>query len=173
MFAYGKLALEGCAFYLRSGKRLAAKASEIVVQFKRPPEILFGKDSKYSVSPNLLVIRIQPNEGITLYLNSKTPGLETKLQPIELAFGYETTFGSNTPEAYERLILDALNGDGTLFIRGDEAETSWDLLTPVLDFWQEKGKSGLENYAAGTWGPLEADKLLLSRGHEWLTSMSL
>ena len=85
-------------FYLRSGKRLAAKASEIVVQFKRPPEILFGKDSKYSVSPNLLVIRIQPNEGITLYLNSKTPGLETKLQPIELAFGYGLLLGR--PRSY-------------------------------------------------------------------------
>ena len=160
---------KGVPFYLRSGKRLAMKASEIVVQFKRPPEILFGKDAKYALSPNLLVIRIQPNEGITLYLNSKTPGLETRLQPIELAFGYETTFGSNTPEAYERLILDALNGDGTLFIRGDEAETSWGLLSPVLDYWQNQKSKGLESYAAGTWGPISADKLLLSRGHEWLT----
>lgn len=160
---------KGVPFYLRSGKRLAMKASEIVVQFKRPPEILFGKDAKYALSPNLLVIRIQPNEGITLYLNSKTPGLETRLQPIELAFGYETTFGSNTPEAYERLILDALNGDGTLFIRGDEAETSWGLLSPVLDYWQDQRSKGLESYAAGTWGPISANKLLLSRGHEWLT----
>ncbi len=160
---------KGVPFYLRSGKRLAIKASEIVVQFKRPPEILFGKDAQYALSPNLLVIRIQPNEGITLYLNSKTPGLETRLQPIELAFGYETTFGSNTPEAYERLILDALNGDGTLFIRGDEAETSWGLLSPVLDYWQDQRSKGLESYAAGTWGPISADKLLLSRGHEWLT----
>ena len=77
------------------------------------------------------MIRIQPNEGVTLFLNSKVPGLETKLQPIRLSFGYDTTFGSNTPEAYERLILDALNGDGTLFIRGDEAETSWGLLSPL------------------------------------------
>ena len=84
------------------------------------------------------VIRIQPNEGVTLFLNSKVPGLETQLQPIRLSFGYDTTFGSNTPEAYERLILDALNGDGTLFIRGDEAETSWGLLSPLLDFWSEK-----------------------------------
>ncbi len=160
---------KGVPFYLRSGKRLASKASEIVVQFKRPPEILFGLDERFSLSPNLLVIRIQPNEGITLYLNSKTPGLETKLQPIELAFGYETTFGSNTPEAYERLILDSLNGDGTLFIRGDEAETSWELISPILDYWQENGRKGLENYSSGTWGPLAADKLLLSRGHEWLT----
>ena len=116
-----------------------------------------------------MVIRIQPNEGITLYLNSKTPGLETKLQPIQLSFGYETTFGSNTPEAYERLILDALNGDGTLFIRGDEAEISWRLLTPVLDFWNEQGSRDLEKYASGTWGPIAAEKMLLARGHEWIT----
>ena len=160
---------KGVPFYIRSGKRLAMKASEIVVQFTRPPAILFGQDSRLKVSPNLLVIRIQPNEGVTLYLNSKTPGLETKLQPIKLAFGYETTFGSNTPEAYERLILDSLNGDGTLFIRGDEAETSWGLLTPVLDYWNNQGREGLENYASGTWGPLAADKLLLRSGHEWIT----
>ena len=160
---------KGVPFYLRSGKRLAMKASEIVVQFTRPPAILFGQDSRLKVSPNLLVIRIQPDEGVTLYLNSKTPGLETKLQPIRLAFGYETTFGSDTPEAYERLILDALNGDGTLFIRGDEAETSWGLLTPVLDFWNNQKSEGLASYASGTWGPLEADKLLIDGGHEWIT----
>ena len=153
-------------------KRLAMKASEIVVQFTRPPAILFGQDSRFRVSPNLLVIRIQPNEGVTLYLNSKTPGLETKLQPIKLEFGYETTFGSDTPEAYERLILDALNGDGTLFIRGDEAETSWGLLTPVLEHWDLQRSHGLESYASGTWGPLEADKLLLESGHEWITGKS-
>jgi glucose-6-phosphate 1-dehydrogenase len=160
---------KGVPFYIRSGKRLAMKASEIVVQFARPPAILFGEGKRFNVAPNLLVIRIQPNEGITLYLNSKTPGLETKLQPIKLAFGYETTFGSNTPEAYERLILDALNGDGTLFIRGDEAETSWSLLSPVLDYWANQGTRGLETYSAGTWGPLAADKLLLTNGHEWIT----
>jgi len=160
---------KGVPFYLRSGKRLAGKASEIAVQFKRPPGILFGEDERFSLAPNLLVIRIQPNEGVTLYLNSKTPGLETKLQPIELSFGYETTFGSNTPEAYERLILDALNGDGTLFIRGDEAEISWGLLSPILDYWNEQKTNGLETYSAGTWGPVGADKLLLARGHEWIT----
>ena len=161
---------KGVPFYIRSGKRLARKVSEIVVQFPRPPAILFGHDSRQPLSPNLLTIRIQPNEGVGLSLNSKTPGLETKLQPVNLSFGYETTFGSNTPEAYERLILDALAGDGTLFIRGDEAENSWALLTPVLDYWQSMGNQGLEEYAAGSWGPLAADKLLLQRGHEWITN---
>lgn len=160
---------KGVPFYIRSGKRLRQKVSEIVVQFTRPPAILFGKNSKQPLSPNLLTIRIQPDEGVSLSLNSKTPGLETKLQPVNLSFGYDTTFGSNTPEAYERLILDAMAGDGTLFIRGDEAEQSWGLLSPVLDSWQALGKQGLESYSAGTWGPLAADKLLLNRGHEWIT----
>jgi len=160
---------KGVPFYIRSGKRLKQKVSELVVQFTRPPAILFGKNSKQPLSPNLLTIRIQPDEGVSLSLNSKTPGLETKLQPVNLSFGYDTTFGSNTPEAYERLILDAMAGDGTLFIRGDEAEQSWGLLSPVLDSWQVLGKQGLESYSAGTWGPLAADKLLLNRGHEWIT----
>ncbi len=160
---------KGVPFYIRSGKRLARKVSEIVVQFTRAPAILFGHEGRQPLSPNLLTIRIQPNEGVSLSLNSKTPGLETKLQPVNLSFGYDTTFGSNTPEAYERLILDAMTGDGTLFIRGDEAEHSWSLLSPVLEGWQSMGNDGLEKYAAGTWGPLAADKLLLHRGHEWIT----
>ncbi|MEK9772265.1 MAG: glucose-6-phosphate dehydrogenase [Opitutae bacterium] len=161
---------KGVPFYIRSGKRLKQKASEIVVQFTRPPAILFGENSSRPLSPNLLTIRIQPDEGVSLSLNSKTPGLETKLQPVNLSFGYHTTFGSNTPEAYERLILDSMAGDGTLFIRGDEAEQSWSLLSPVLETWQTMGGHGLEKYAAGTWGPLAADKLLLQRGHEWITN---
>ena len=161
---------KGVPFYIRSGKRLKQKISEIVVQFTRPPAILFGQKSQQPLSPNLLTIRIQPNEGVSLSLNSKRPGLETKLQPVNLSFGYDTTFGSNTPEAYERLILDAMVGDGTLFIRGDEAEQSWGLLSPVIDSWQNMGQEGLEKYAAGTWGPLAADKMLLNRGHEWITN---
>ena len=161
---------KGVPFYIRSGKRLKEKISEIVVQFTRPPPILFGQNTRQPLSPNLLRIRIQPDEGVSLSLNSKIPGLETKLQPINLSFGYDTTFGSNTPEAYERLILDAMLGDGTLFIRGDEAEHSWNLLSPVLESWQNTGQNGLEKYAAGTWGPLASDKLLLQRGHEWITN---
>ena len=158
---------KGVPFYIRSGKCMARKASEITIQFSRPPAILFGEGDRFDVSPNSLVIRIQPNEGVTLTLNSKKPGLETKLQPVELSFGYDTTFGSDTPEAYERLILDAMNGDGTLFIRGDETETSWNLLTPVLEHWADMGPKGLDSYSAGTWGPLDADKLLIRSGHEW------
>lgn len=158
---------QGVPFYLRSGKRMARRVSEIAIQFKRPPGILFSDTSRFDLTQNTLVIQIQPDEGTTLLMNSKVPGLETRTQPVKMHFRYATTFGSNTPEAYERLILDAMVGDGTLFIRGDETETSWKLYTPILDFWNESGKKGLAHYAAGSWGPLEADKLLWEKKHEW------
>ena len=113
-----------------------------------------------------MVLRIQPDEGLALVLNSKIPGLETRTQPVKMNFGYATTFGSNTPEAYERLILDAIVGDSTLFIRGDETEASWKLFTPILDHWAEDDRD-LETYLAGSWGPVTADALLHGTGHEW------
>ena len=99
---------------------MARRASEIAIQFKRPPGILFSEGNKFDVAANTMVISIQPDEGVTLVMNSKIPGLETRTQPVKMHFRYATTFGSNTPEAYERLILDAMIGDSTLFIRGDE-----------------------------------------------------
>ncbi len=158
---------QGVPFYLRSGKRLARRVSEIAVQFKRPAGILFADHERFNLAANTLVIQIQPDEGTTLLMNSKVPGLETRTQPVKMHFRYATTFGSNTPEAYERLILDCIVSDSTLFIRGDETETSWRLYTPILDFWQEGGKRGLENYAAGSWGPLAGDRLLWDQHHEW------
>jgi len=116
---------------------------------------------------NTLSFQIQPDEGLSLILNAKVPGLDTRTQPVKMSFRYATTFGSNTPEAYERLVLDAMIGDGTLFIRGDEAETSWKIYTPVLNYWQSQGRAGMEGYSAGSWGPEGADKLLTSRGHVW------
>ena len=98
------------------------------------------------------------------------PGLETRTQPVKMHFRYSTTFGSNTPEAYERLILDAMIGDGTLFIRGDETEASWKLVTPLLEHWKECGDHGLATYASGSWGPLESERLLWDNGHEWRRS---
>ena len=103
-------------------------------------------------------------------MNSKIPGLETRTQPVKMHFSYSTTFGSNTPEAYERLILDAMVGDGTLFIRGDETEASWRLVSPVLKHWEDCGKQGLKEYAAGSWGPAESERLLSERGHQWRRS---
>lgn len=158
---------KGVPFYLRSGKRMARRVSEIAIQFKRPPGILFSGSRKFDNASNTLVIQVQPDEGMTLLTNSKVPGLETRTQPVKMHFRYATTFGSNTPEAYERLILDAIVGDSTLFIRGDESEVSWKLITPILDHWQECGNHGISDYAAGSWGPLAADQLLWRNRHEW------
>lgn len=158
---------KGVPFYMRSGKRLARRVSEISIQFKRPPGILFTGDRKFDVASNTLVIQVQPDEGMTLLTNSKVPGLETRTQPVKMHFRYAATFGSNTPEAYERLILDAMIGDSTLFIRGDETEASWRLMTPVLEHWEACASSGLSDYPAGSWGPLDAERLLWQEGHEW------
>ncbi|QYY36209.1 glucose-6-phosphate dehydrogenase [Ruficoccus sp. ZRK36] len=158
---------QGVPFYLRSGKRLARRVSEIAIQFKQPPGGLFTDPSRFDMASNTLVIQIQPDEGTTLLMNSKIPGLETRTQPVKMHFRYATTFGSNTPEAYERLILDAMVGDSTLFIRGDETETSWKLYTPLLEYWEKCGRKGLDTYACGSWGPLSADRLLWDSNHEW------
>lgn len=158
---------QGVPFYLRSGKRLARRVSEIAIQFKQPPGELFSDPNRFDLANNTLVIQIQPDEGTTLLMNSKIPGLETRTQPVKMHFRYATTFGSNTPEAYERLILDCMVGDSTLFIRGDETETSWGLYTPLLEHWHNLGRKGLENYPCGSWGPLAADKLLWQSNHEW------
>ena len=161
---------KGVPFYIRSGKRMARRASEIAIQFKRPPGILFSEGKKFDVGQNTMVIQIQPDEGVTLIMNSKIPGLETRTQPVKMHFRYATTFGSNTPEAYERLILDAMVGDSTLFIRGDETEASWKLVTPILEHWKECGAHGLEEYSAGSWGPLASERLLWEKGHQWRRS---
>ena len=158
---------QGVPFYLRSGKRMPRRVSEIAVQFKCPPGTIFPRKDGFNLAPNTLSFQIQPDEGLGLILNAKVPGLETRTQPVKMSFRYATTFGSNTPEAYERLVLDAMIGDGTLFIRGDEAETSWKLYTPVLDSWRLQGRAGLEEYPAGSWGPPGAEKLIAARGHAW------
>ena len=158
---------QGVPFYLRSGKRMPHRVTEIAIQFKRPPGTLFAEGGRFDLAANTLSFQIQPDEGLSLILNGKIPGLETRTQPVKMNFRYATTFGSNTPEAYERLVLDAMIDDGTLFIRGDEAETSWGLYTPVLDYWRSQGRNGLESYPAGSWGPPGADALLGKSGHSW------
>lgn len=157
---------QGVPFYLRSGKRMARRVTEIAIQFKRPPGTLFAGGG-FDLATNTLSFQIQPDEGLSLILNGKVPGLETRTQPVKMSFRYSTTFGSNTPEAYERLVLDAMIGDGTLFIRGDEAETSWKLYTPLLEAWEKANRDGMDSYAAGSWGPSNADALLDSTGHVW------
>jgi glucose-6-phosphate 1-dehydrogenase len=158
---------QGVPFYLRSGKRMARRVSEIAINFKCPPGTLFAEDGKFDLTANTLSFQIQPDEGMSLILNTKIPGLETRTQPVKMNFRYATTFGSDTPEAYERLVLDAMIGDGTLFIRGDEALASWNLYTPVLEAWAAAGREGMDSYAAGSWGPACADRLLQRSNREW------
>ena len=158
---------QGVPFYVRSGKRMARRASEIAINFKRPPGTLFAEGEKFQLAGNTLSFQIQPDEGLSMLLNTKIPGLETRTQPVKMSFRYATTFGSNTPEAYERLVLDAMIGDGTLFIRGDEALASWRLYTPVLDAWAAAGRGDMASYPAGSWGPADADTLLKKFNHEW------
>lgn len=158
---------QGVPFYLRSGKRMARRVSEIAINFKRPPGTLFAESEKFNLASNTLAFQIQPDEGLSMILNAKVPGLETRTQPVKMNFRYATTFGSNTPEAYERLVLDAMIGDGTLFIRGDEAETSWKLCTPILESWAAAAREGMDSYAAGSWGPPSSEALLAKNDHVW------
>ena len=158
---------QGVPFYLRSGKHMARRVSEIAIRFKRAPGSLFAESDRFQLAANTLAFQIQPDEGLSLILNAKIPGLETRTQPVKMNFKYATTFGSNTPEAYERLVLDAMIGDGTLFIRGDETERSWQLITPIHEHWAEQGRKGLDSYVSGSWGPKSADDLLAANGHSW------
>lgn len=158
---------QGVPFYLRSGKRMARRVTEIAIRFKRPPGNIFAESERFLLTSNTLAFQIQPDEGLSLILNAKIPGLETRTQPVKMNFRYATTFGSNTPEAYERLVLDAMIGDGTLFIRGDETERSWQLVTPILEHWKQRKRQGLDSYAAGSWGPKAGAALLGANGHEW------
>lgn len=157
---------QGVPFYLRCGKRLPKKATEIAITFKHPPEVLFQSPENIS-DPNVLAIRIQPDEGISLKINCKVPGQGISIQPVKMDFRYGSYFGIAPPEAYERLILDFIIGDSTLFAREDEVEHSWRLLTPVLDYWQKNKPTDFPNYPAGTWGPKAADALMEKDQRKW------
>ncbi len=156
----------GVPFYLRAGKRLPKRATEIAVTFNAAPGFLLQQDSKVN-DPNVLVIRIQPDEGISLKMNCKVPGMAPHIQPVKMDFRYGSYFGYTPPEAYERLICDCMAGDGTLFARIDEVMASWRLLTPVLEFWKQEKPDNFPNYASGTWGPKEADHLINRSGRKW------
>ncbi len=159
---------QGVPFYLRSGKRLAAKASEITIQFKQPPHLMFPLPAGAEIAPNVLTLCLQPDEGIHLRTQAKVPDTVADLHTVNLAFHYRDTFeASPIPEAYERLLLDALQGDASLFTRGDRAELAWRLLDPILAVWQA-GKAPLASYEPGSWGPAEADELLARDGRAWL-----
>ncbi len=157
----------GVPFYLRTGKALPKRVSEIAIYFRSVPHMLFDKTPTTHIDPNVLVMRIQPDEGITLRFNSKVPGQTVQIRPVTMDFGYGSSFGITSPEAYERLLLDSMLGDSTLFTRGDEVETSWSLMTPILREWEQGAPSPFPNYEAGTWGPQEANDLLAQDGRSW------
>ncbi|MBX3218314.1 MAG: glucose-6-phosphate dehydrogenase [Labilithrix sp.] len=155
----------GVPFYVRAGKRLPRKVTEIAIQFKQVPHSLFAAPDG-GVSPNVLAVRVQPDEGIALRFTTKEPGNATVLRDVAMDFRYGSAFGSNTPEAYERLLLDAMRGDATLFTRRDEVEEQWAFIDPVIDAWRDLAAAP-PIYAAGTWGPEQADDLLARDGRRW------
>lgn len=157
----------GVPFYIRTGKNLPLSASEVRIQFKPAPNILFAAQSQTKLDPNSLTLRLQPDEGITLRFNGKVPGAAMELRPVRMRFSYDTEFGAYTPEAYERLLLEAIAGDATLFIRRDEVETAWGIVDAIRNSWTDKPLTNREFYLAGTWGPTAADDLLAQDGCEW------
>jgi len=157
----------GVPFYLRSGKRLPKRVTEIAIQFKRAPLLLFGKDAAEGAGPNVLVLRIQPDEGISLKFGSKVPGPTVRIRSVNMDFRYGASFGLEPPDAYERLLLDAMVGDSTLFIRRDETEAAWSLVDGIVDGWRESPRPSFPNYEAGSWGPEEAHKFMEKDGRRW------
>jgi glucose-6-phosphate 1-dehydrogenase len=156
----------GVPFYLRTGKRLPKRATEIAIQFKEVPHRLF-RDSGSDPDPNLLAIRIQPDEGIMLRFGAKVPGLGIDVRSVTMDFTYGSAFTVDSPDAYETLILDALLGDASLFTRADEVEGAWARVTPIIESWMDGPAPEFPNYEAGTWGPPEADELLAREGRKW------
>lgn len=159
---------EGVPFYLRSGKSMAKKLTEVVITFKRTPHCLFrDRFDKGGHPPNQIVINIQPDEGIRLRFEGKVPGLGMKIKSVVMDFDYVAQFKSKPPEAYAALLLDAMRGDQTLFKHRDEIENAWSVVQPVLDYWADNPQDDLPNYAAGTWGPSASDIMMARDGRHW------
>ena len=157
---------QGVPFYLRTGKRLTRQASEITIQFRGVPHQSFPPEASVGWQPSRLVISIQPEEGIVLGFQAKYPGPKMQLRPVDMRFNYRESFAAPSPDAYETLLWDVMKNDATLFMRADQVEAAWRLLMPVLDVWAESPPSDFPNYAAGTWGPEDAQGLL-AHGHSW------
>jgi len=153
-------------FYVRSGKRLPKRVTEVAIQFRKVPHQLFKNETSGPLDPNFLIARIQPDEGISLKFGAKLPGQAIQIRPVSMDFQYGSSFGKKSPEAYERLLLDAMLGDSTLYARGDQVELSWELVMPILECWKNKC-TGIPQYEAGSWGPQESDALLEKDGRKW------
>ena len=167
----------GVPFYLRSGKRMARRVSEIALTFRTPPYLmrgLTGPRTSDPVEPNVLLLRVQPDDGVTVRFAAKIPGASMQLTPgievssVDMAFDYADAFGAETHPAYETLILDCMIGDATLFARSDVVETGWRITDPLLRYWEQQGDAPAR-YPAGSWGPAEADALLAADGFRWRT----
>jgi glucose-6-phosphate 1-dehydrogenase len=161
---------QGVPFYLRTGKRMQEKTSSITIQFRPVPHSTFPESQSDSLMPNRLTINIQPQMDIRLRFMAKKTGLEMNLNPAEMIFDYDTC-STQTPEAYETLLLDAMRGDATLFMRSDQVEEAWDVIMPILDVWETRDSLDFPNYAAGTWGPENAEALIARDGHVWAVNL--
>ncbi len=167
-FLIGNWRWAGVPFYIRTGKYLPKRISEIAIHFRSAPLAVFRNElgENSPTVPNLLILRIQPEEGISLKFVSKRPGAGMMLRPVSMDFNYGSSFGERSPSAYETLLLDAISGDATLYTRQDMVEASWSAVQPILDYWGTQ-KFGFPNYAAGSWGPAASDGMLARRGHAW------
>jgi glucose-6-phosphate 1-dehydrogenase len=154
-------------FYIRTGKRLPKRISEVAIQFKSVPQILFNANPDVPLEPTVLSLRVQPEEGLALRIASKLPGPRVRIYPVRMEFNYSSSYGETTPEAYERLLLDVMAGDATLFMRRDAVETAWAFVMPIIQTWAQTRERFLPEYRAGTWGPLEADRLIEADGRKW------
>jgi glucose-6-phosphate 1-dehydrogenase len=157
----------GVPFYLRSGKSLAVKASEIIIEFQRPPHLMFALPEKCDFTPNILSLCIQPDEGIHLRFEAKVPDAEQEMRSVDMDFHYRDSFAASLPDAYERLLMDALEGDATLFNRSDEIEACWRLIDPIADGCEKSHNLDIISYPVGSWGPIRAEELLTRDGRAW------
>ena len=163
----------GVPFYLRSGKRMRKRVSEIAVTFRSPPQLMFGHQTREVLQPNTLVMRVQPDEGVNLNFEVKVPGAavaltsEVEVAPVDMDFTYDEVFGETSAPAYETLLLDVMIGEATLFTRSDEVEAAWKVIDPLIRYWEENPPDQMPTYAAGTWGPREAEELIQRDGVRW------
>ena len=165
-FQLGNWRWAGVPFYVKAGKRMPKRVTEVKIQFKQTADVLFAKLPNVKLAPNILTLRIQPDEGASIEITSKEPGPEMNVLPVHMDFKYGSTFNAPIRDAYERLILDAIRGDAALFARNDEVEVAWSIISPILDTWRDLSCPIFPNYAAGSWGP-DAAKDLLEGGRAW------
>ena len=160
---------KGVPFYLRTGKFLSEKTTSITIQFKPAPDYAFPEEAGQTWRPNRLIISIQPQMDIRLRFQAKQPGPHMTLQPVDMVFSYADNYGNDQPEAYETLLQDIIEGDATLFMRGDQVEAAWQVITPIMELWHAKPPVDFPNYEPGSWGPEDAEALIAKHGHHWAT----